>query len=122
MCLFNKLGGQPALSAAMEIFYGRMLNDPLLGPLFKGIKMDAQIRKQNDFFSSLLKGEAKNTVKYINESHAHLVRDHGMSDIHFDRTAMHLRETLDDLAVLPHVIEEVMEAVESLRAATLDRI
>lgn len=38
--LFDRLGGAPAIEATVDAFYGRVLADPLLSPMFAQVPMD----------------------------------------------------------------------------------
>ena len=49
--LYDRLGGEAAIMAAVDRFYQKVLADELTRPFFAGLDMDAQIRKQISFMS-----------------------------------------------------------------------
>ena len=48
--LFERLGGVPAIKAAVDAFYIRVLADPVLKPFFKDTNMRWLKGRQNAFF------------------------------------------------------------------------
>jgi hemoglobin len=48
---FERIGGSPAIGAATELFYRKVLGDPLLAPYFDDVDMDRQIAKQTAFLT-----------------------------------------------------------------------
>jgi hemoglobin len=49
--LYERIGGEPAVSAAVEIFYRKVLNDYRINRFFGNTDMDKQIAKQKAFFT-----------------------------------------------------------------------
>jgi hemoglobin len=43
--LFDRLGGSPAMTAASELFYRKVLADPVLSPYFDDVDMNRQRRE-----------------------------------------------------------------------------
>jgi hemoglobin len=118
--LFEKLGGQPAVDAAVEIFYRKVLSDPLLAPYFELIDMDAQIAKQKAFLTMAFGGPANYSGKDLRAGHAHLVKL-GVGDAHFDAVVGHLAATLKELNVPDELIGEVAAIAASVRADVLNK-
>lgn len=110
MSIFDEIGGEPAVSATVDVFYEKVLADPLLKPFFDGIDMDDQSRKQKAFFTTIMRS-----------AHEALVRDKGLSDEHFDAVARHLHATLEELNVPSHLADQIMSAAAGLRDAVLNR-
>src|SRR5260370_42611938 len=54
--LYDRLGGAPAIDAAAELFYRKVLSDPVLEPYFADIDMDRQVAKQAAFLTLALGG------------------------------------------------------------------
>jgi len=121
MTLYEKIGGEPAVNAAVDIFYRKVLDDKILAPMFAGVDMTAQNKKQRAFFTLLFRAEAVGVSEYMRKAHAHLVEEKGLSDIHFDAVANHLNETLRELAVPEDLTAQIMSAAASLRNAVLNR-
>ena len=47
--LYDRIGGAPAVKAAVYIFYAKVLADPALAPFFDGVDMAKQVGKQRAF-------------------------------------------------------------------------
>lgn len=121
MSIFERVGGQPAVDAAVDLFYQKVLADPLLSPMFDDVDMTTQNAKQNRFFTALFKAEASGIENYMRQSHAHLVADRGLTDAHFDAVAGHLNDTLVELNVPAELTGEIMGAAAGLKDAVLNR-
>lgn len=120
MTLFQRLGGAAAVDAAVDIFYQRILADPLLAGFFSGVDMDKQIKKQKAFLTVAFGGAPRYDGRGLRSAHAASV-ERGLSDVHFDAVARHLRATLQQLGAAESDIEEVMAITESVRAEVLNR-
>jgi hemoglobin len=59
--------------------------------------------------------------KDLREAHAHLVKERGLTDAHFDAVAGHLKGTLEELGVDAALIGEVLALVGGTRVEVLDR-
>jgi len=49
--LFDRIGGPPAVAAAAELFYRKVLSDPVLAGYFDDVDMDRQAAKQAAFLT-----------------------------------------------------------------------
>ena len=118
--LYDKLGGEPAVDAAVDIFYRKVLADDLIAHFFEGVDMDRQSGMQKAFLTMVFGGPNKYTGKDLRTAHAHLVKD-GLSDPHFDAVAGHLQATLEELNVPAELVDEVMAIAGSTRDDVLGR-
>ncbi len=57
--LFERLGGQDAVNAAVDVFYRKMLTDERVSHFFDDIDMEQQILKQKGFLTILARGYPK---------------------------------------------------------------
>jgi len=119
--LFERLGGMEAIMAAMDIFYEKVLADPLLNEFFSGVDMDLQAKKQIAFMTHAFAGPDEYKGRDLRTAHRHLVARRGLSDAHFDAVAMHLKATLEELDVAPDLVDEALAIVASTRNEVLDR-
>lgn len=119
--LYERLGGEAAIMAAVDIFYQKVLDDDLTRPFFDDVDMGAQARKQIAFMSVAFGGPVEYQGRPLREAHAALVRKRGLGDAHFDAVARHLEETLRELDIDAALITEVLQVVESTRSEVLSR-
>lgn len=118
--LFEQIGGAKAMEAAVELFYRRVLMDERISSFFEGVDMERQAAKQQAFLTLVCGGPHSYTGLDMRKGHAHLVQ-RGLNDVHFDAVVEHLSGTLEELGVARPLIEQVLQAAESMRAAVLNR-
>lgn len=118
--LYEQLGGQPAVDAAVDIFYRKVLSDDRISQFFEGVDMDKQIGKQKAFLTMAFGGPNNYTGKDMRAAHAHLVA-RGLNDSHFDAVAENLVATLKELGVAENLINEVAAIALSTRSDVLGR-
>ena len=118
--LYEQLGGQAAVDAAVDIFYRKVLVDDRISHFFEGVDMDRQIGKQKAFLTMAFGGPSNYTGQDMRRGHAHLVA-RGLNDSHFDAVVELLGGTLAELGVAPELIGQVAAIAESTRADVLGR-
>jgi hemoglobin len=116
--LYHKIGGRPAIDAAVESFYKKVLADNRIKHFFEDINMNVQRRKQKEFLSAALGGPIPWTGKDMRKAHANLP---GLNDTHFNAVAENLQKTLEELKVKPELIKQVMAIAASTRGDVLNR-
>src|SRR5262250_3609425 len=105
--LYEAIGGRPALSAAVDVFYGRLVADPVLGPFFPG-----GVGARHRAYVVTALGEALGgPERYRGPDLTGAHRGLGISDAHFDRAAGHLGATLDELGVPSHLADRIIVIV-----------
>lgn len=119
--VYEQLGGDAAITAAVDVFYRRVLADKYVKRFFEGVDMTRQAAKQKGFLTMVTGGPNNYTGKDMRDGHRHLVRDLGLDDTHFDHIVCHLRSTLAELGVKPDLIKTVISVAESTRDDVLDR-
>ena len=112
--LFERIGGEAAVEAAVGLFYDKVLSDETLAPFFDGIDMDRQRGMQRDFMSMAFGGPSNYTGRDLRAAHAPLVAK-GLNESHFNNVAGHLQATLEELGVSAELLEEVMKTVASTK-------
>ncbi len=118
--LYEKLGGQAAVDAAVDIFYRKVLSDDRVNYFFDNVDMDKQIAKQKSFLTMVFAGPNHYTGKDMREGHRHLVKK-GLNDTHVDVIIELLGSTLKELGVKDQDIQEVAAIANSVRDDVLDR-
>jgi len=120
MTLYDRLGGAPAVDAAVRSFYERMLADARVAPFFEGIGMDAQIEKQRAFLTMVTGGPSEYDGLDMRVSHASLV-SRGLADEHVDVVLEHLGAALADLGAGEAEIADAAALANSVRDDVLNR-
>ncbi len=120
MGLFEEIGGAPAVDAAVDIFYRKVLKDDRIKRFFSGVDMSRQAAKQKAFLTMAFGGPNNYTHKDMRTGHAHLVKD-GLNDSHFDAVLENLVATLKELKVPDNLIAQAGAIAESTRTDVLGR-
>ncbi len=111
--IYEAIGGRAALVAAVDGLFRRLLADPELGPFFPG-----GVGARHRAYVITILGEALGgPERYRGPDLARAHRGLGISDTHFDRTAAHLGDTLDELGVPRPLAEAIVGIVAGLRPA-----
>jgi hemoglobin len=118
--LYEQLGGQAAVEAAVDSFYRKVLTDDRISRFFDGVDMDQQIAKQKAFLTMAFGGPHNYTGKDMRAGHARLIQM-GLNDSHFDAVIELLGATLRELGVAENLIQEVAAIAESTRNDVLSR-
>ena len=118
--LYEQIGGEPAVSAAVDIFYRKVLADDRISHFFDDIDMDQQIAKQKGFLTMAFGGPTNYSGKDMRAGHARLVA-RGLNDSHVDAVIQLLGETLGELNVPAPLIAQVAAIAESVRPDVLNR-
>ena len=118
--LYDRIGGEAAVNAAVDIFYRKVLADDRINQFFETVDMEKQAEKQKAFLTFAFGGPANYTGKDMRDGHAHLVA-RGLNDSHFDAVMEHLGATLKELNVPDELIGEAAAIAESTRNDVLGR-
>jgi len=109
--IYSAIGGWPALVAAVDGVYGRILDDPELSPLFPRGVGERHRRYVATFLGEALGGPRRYRGPDIGNTHQGL----GITDAHFQRVAVYLDATLDELGVPRHLTDRIVAIVAGLR-------
>ncbi|MCK4742194.1 MAG: group 1 truncated hemoglobin [Sulfuriflexus sp.] len=112
--LFEKIGGEGAVDAAVDIFYRKVLSDDSISHFFETTDMEAQHAKQKAFLTMAFGGPNNYTGADMRAAHAPLVAK-GLNESHFNAVAGHLQATLEELNVPADLIAEVMAIAGSTK-------
>jgi hemoglobin len=111
LSLYEQLGGMANIEAVVENFYGRILADELLQPIFATIDMDHLRRHQTRFLSFALGGPNQYTGRNMRRAHEGL----GITEGQFNAVAGHLVDSLTAFDVPVGLIDEVIGHVATLK-------
>src|SRR5262245_64152850 len=100
MALYDDIGGAPAVRAALDAFYPRVLADATLSAFFLGVDIERLKKTQEAFFAMALGGPNTYTGRTLHDAHVR-TRRRGANDEAFDRFLAVFKGVLVDLRV-PH--------------------
>lgn len=115
--LYQKLGGQPAIDAAVDAFYVKVLADARVKDFFANVSMTRQRKRQKEFLSAALGGPVPWTGKDMRKAHEDLT----LTDDHFNAIAENLVATLKDLKISQDLIDQVIAVVATTKDDVLNR-
>lgn len=119
--LYEQLGGEAAVNAAVDIFYRKVLSDHRIYRFFNNTDIEKQAAKQKAFLTMAFGGPNNYNGADMRQAHAHLVKKLGLDDSHFDAVMEHLGATLQELNVPQALIAQVAAIAESTRNDVLGR-
>jgi hemoglobin len=120
LTLFEQLGGDAAVNAAVDIFYRKVLADYRINRFFDGVDMEQQAAKQKAFLTMAFGGPNNYSGQDMRNAHAHLVKM-GLDDSHFDAVMENLLATLAELNVPQNLIDQVDALAQTTRNDVLGR-
>jgi len=118
--LYEQLGGEAAVDAAVDIFYRKVLADYRINRFFDNSDMEKQAAKQKAFLTMAFGGPNNYSGTDMRTAHARLVKM-GLNASHFDAVMEHLGATLAELNVPPELIAQVAAIAESTRNDVLGK-
>lgn len=117
MSIYEKIGGEAAVDAAVDIFYKKVLSDDRISHFFDSVDMSGQIQKQKSFLTMAFGGPHEYTGKDMREAHKHM----NLTDEHFNAVAENLVGTLEELSVPQEIIDEVVTVALSVKDDVLNK-
>ena len=118
--LYEQIGGEKAVNAAVDLFYKKVLADDRVNGFFKGVDMNRQRGMQKGFLTFAFGGPNNYAGRDLRAVHAHLVQ-RGLNDTHFDIIIEHLGAALKELNVKPELIQKVADVANSVRKDVLNK-
>lgn len=113
--LYEQLGGEAAVDAAVAIFYRKVLSDYRINRFFDHTDIEKQAAKQKSFLTMAFGGPNNYNGADMRQAHAHLVKKLGLDNTHFDAVMEHLGATLQELNVPDNLIAQAAAIAESTR-------
>ena len=115
--IYHRLGGQPAIDAAVELFYVKVLADKTVNQHFEGINIAKLKARQKQFLAAAFGGPVPYTGKNLRKAHRNL----DLKESDFNAIAGHLQATLKELKIDDKLIAEVMAVAASTKDDVLDK-
>ena len=100
------------MNAAVDIFYSKVVADPLLKPFFIHIDMVRQSGKLKAFLAYAFGAPMAYTGKNMRDAHAKMP----IQEAHFNAVAGHLVATLQELKVPQELIDQVVAIALTTKA------
>ncbi|MCQ8180663.1 group 1 truncated hemoglobin [Methylomonas sp. SURF-1] len=118
--LYERIGGEAAVNAAVDLFYGKVLDDYRINRFFEKTDMPKQVEHLKAFMTVAFGGPNNYTGRSLRDGHARLVKM-GLNDSHYDAVMEHLGATMNELNVPQELIAEAAALVESVRGEVLGK-
>jgi hemoglobin len=120
MSLYDDLGGDDAISAALDQFYVKVLDDPRVSVYFDGLDVERIKAKQLDFLAMAFGGPDRYNGRDLRTAH-HLPRERGLDEEGYQVFMGHFRTTLEQLGVDEPKVAEVMAIADTGKDDVLGR-
>ena len=108
--LYERVGGEPAISAAVDSLYKRILADPLLAPFFAASAIETVKLHKRIFLAHVLGGPAQSGARDMRQAH----EGHAIEQRHFYAVSDHMVATFYSLGVDEETIAEIISLLEPL--------
>ncbi len=107
--LFERVGGEQAISDLIHDFYDRVLADLELKPFFKDVSVDKLRRMQREFFSAALDGP----ISYTGRPLSHVHHGRGITKHHFALYIGHLIDVLEGRGINDQDVQEIIGRINT---------
>lgn len=118
--LYERIGGESAVNAAVDVFYKKILADDRIKHFFADTDMVAQHNKQKMFLTYAFGGPNNYTGRSMRAAHAKAV-ENGLNEDHFNAVAENLQKTLEELGVKSELIDEAIAIAASTKNDVLGK-
>ena len=118
--LYERIGGEAAVNAAVDGLYNNILSDGRINHFFEGVDMTRQAMMMKSFLTVAFGGPSNYSGRALRDAHARLV-ENGLNDSHFNAILENIRKTLDGLNVPEDIVNEVVSTADSVRDDVLGR-
>ncbi len=115
--LFDRIGGEEAVDAAVTLFYKKVISDANVGHFFEDVDMDNQAEKMKKFMAVAFGAPIEWSGKDMRAAHSHME----ITDVDFSTVASHLSDTLIELGLSETIVNEVMQIVSSTKDDVMNR-
>lgn len=115
--LYEKIGGEQAVSKVVDYFYQLVLADDSVNEFFKNTDMEQQRRHQTKFISFALGGPKQYTGKSMAKAHEGM----NLQPVHFNAIVKHLHDSLAHFGVGEPDIEQALSHVATLKEDVLNK-
>jgi hemoglobin len=110
--LYERLGGEPAITAVVDGMYAKIFTDPELTDFFRKTNKDHQKAMQKAFLTFALGGPSEYHGKDMKAAH----QGRGIGNKEFDIVCTHVVNTMKELGVPEELINETAGHLLPLRS------
>lgn len=115
--LYEQLGGEPAVDAAVDVFCRKVLADERIAQFFDTVDMDAQRAKQKAFLTFAFGGPNHYAGRDMRKAHAQMK----LTEDHFNAVMENLGATLKELGVPDELIGKAAGIALSVKSEVLNK-
>lgn len=115
--LYERIGGEAAVNAAVDVFYRKVLSDDRISHYFDTVDMDAQRAKQKAFLTFAFGGPNAYSGKDMRTAHAKM----NLTEADFTAVMENLGATLKELNVPDELIGEAAGIAMSVKNDVLNK-
>lgn len=109
--LYLRIGGEPVISKAVELFYEEILYDLSLRGFFERLSMKKQKDAQKKFITFMVGGPGDYSDSFLREKH----KKKRITNEQFDKLLGHLENSFHELNVPNYLLIELRKVVEKFR-------
>src|SRR5258708_22219638 len=120
MSLYEEIGGEASVDAALDKFYPRILGDARVSCLCAGVDMARLRTHARAFLTMAFGGPNSYGGRDLRTAHAR-VRGQGLNDTLFEVFMGHFRATIEELGLPQPKITEIVSIAEGGRSDVLNR-
>ena len=120
--LFLRIGGDQTLLAAVDKFYSKVLQSEMVSHFFSNLDVNKQKKMMFNFLAySFHSPYHAYDGRNMSDAHKNLVVNKGLNDNHFDEMVKLMKESLQEMNISEHLIDQAIEQVEGIRPQILCR-
>lgn len=105
--LYERIGGEEAISGMVDSFYEKVIADPILAPYFKDVPMDRLRTMQRELFGAATGGPVVYSGRPLREVHQHM----GISRGDLQRFTDILISTLESHGIANDDVRDIMSRI-----------
>ncbi len=117
--IYEKIGGDEAISAVVDQFYENVMQDPRIAHFFENIDVEQLKEHQSQFLKFAFVGYGDYPKNHLRDAHAHLVANHGLNETHFTAVVENLEAALKECHVNETYSKMILVIVGSVKEDVL---
>jgi hemoglobin len=119
MSLYEEIGGEQSIQAALERFYDKVMEDRRVSRFFEDLDVDRIKRKQKAFLSMAFGGPSAYDGRDLRAAHAYAVAQ-GLGEAEYEVFMGHFRDTLEELGVPDPQVRRILDIAATGRDDVLN--